>query len=141
VPHQVLDRDWTIGGTSSSLLRSLPPSGSMPTFTSANAGMYFDSGSCGDQFAVSDQHHRGGVGDGLGHRAQREHRVQAHRRLGRDVAIAEGLQIDRLAVLLDQDDRAGNATARDLGVEELGNAFEFSRRRGRDVGATRGGPM
>ena len=53
MPHQVLDRDRPFGGTSSS---SSPVS--TPTFTSAKAGMYFDSGSVMQQPPVLDQRHR-----------------------------------------------------------------------------------
>ena len=47
---------------------------------------------------------------------------------GVDVALAEALEIDRLAVTLDQDDGAGNFAGRDLLIEELVDAGEFFHR-------------
>src|ERR1700730_8872710 len=57
-------------------------------------------------------------GDRLGHREDAENGVVGHRRLGLDVAHPEELVIDRLAVLLDQQDRAGNLLGRDFVAED-----------------------
>ena len=66
------------------------------------------------QFAVVDQHHRGDRGDGLRHRIDLENRIRRHRPPGLGVQRAEAFEIDRLAVLLDQQDRAGNLARRDF---------------------------
>ena len=69
--------------------------------------------------AAIDQHHRGKTGDGFAERMQREDRIRRHVDPGIDVALAEPLEIDRLAVALDQDDGARNFPLRDLIVEKL----------------------
>ena len=66
------------------------------------------------QLAVVDQHHRGNRRDGLRHRIDLENRVRRHRLSGRGIPHAETFEIDRLAVLLDQEDRAGNLAGRDF---------------------------
>ena len=51
--------------------------------------------------------------------------LSGDRRLGHHVLHAEGFVIDRLAVLLDQDDRAGDLAGRDLILEELADLGEL----------------
>jgi hypothetical protein len=53
-----------------------------------------------------------------------EDRVRAHRHFGRDVADAEILRIDRLAVLLDQKDHAGDIAGRDFVADIVTDAIE-----------------
>jgi len=66
------------------------------------------------QLAILDQHHGGNRGDRLRHRIQAKDRIRVHRQFGRDIADAEIFGINRLAVLLDQEDRAGDLSGRDL---------------------------
>ena len=66
------------------------------------------------QLAVVDQHHRGNRGDGLRHRIDLENAIRRHRLAGRGVPHAETFEIDRLAVLLDQQDCAGNLAGRNF---------------------------
>ena len=75
--------------------------------------------------ALLDQLHRHDGGDRLGHREQAEDGLVGDRRLGHHVLHAEGFVIDRLAVLLDQDDRAGDLAGRDLVLEELADLGEL----------------
>ena len=65
---------------------------------------------------------------------KRKYRLRCHRSFGRNVLDAETFQIDRLAVLLDQHDRARQLPRCNLIVEKFGDAFEFVRRGGGDVG-------
>jgi hypothetical protein len=58
---------------------------------------------------------------------KRKDRVWCHRNFGLDGLDAETFQIDRLAVLLDQDDRARKLPCRNLIVEKFGDAFELGR--------------
>ena len=51
-----------------------------------------------------------------------------HRQFGRDVAHAEFLEIDGMAVLLDQQDRAGNLAGRDLVADVVADALQFRAR-------------
>ena len=72
-------------------------------------------------FAAVDQHHRRHTGNGLGDRMDREDRVRRHRRSLLDVPLAEGLEIDLLAVTLDQNDGAGNLAGGDFTIDEIVN--------------------
>ena len=75
--------------------------------------------------AVLDQLHRDDGGDRLGHREQAEDRLVGDRRLADDVLHAEGFVVDRLAMLLDQHDCAGDLAGRDLVLEELADLGEL----------------
>ncbi len=94
-------------------------------FDVGEGGNVFRNGIFEPELALFDQHHRDHAGDRLGHRKQAEDRVIGHRQPGRDVAHAEEFVIDRLAVLLDQQDRAGNLALRDLVAEVIADALEF----------------
>jgi hypothetical protein len=91
--------------------------------------------------AAIDQYHRRHAGDGLADRMNRKDGVRRHWRAGLDVALAEVLQIDRLAVALDQDDGARNPPRRDFAIEETLDRRQF---RNRELGPRRrpeiGGP-
>ena len=98
--------------------------------------MYFAIGIVELELALLDQRHRDHAGDGLGHREQAKDGLVGDRRLGDDVLHAEGFVIDRLAVLLDQDDGAGDLAGRDLVLEELadlGKLVLVEMRAGRNV--------
>jgi hypothetical protein len=101
------------------------------------------------KLAFVDQLHRHEARDRLAHRKQAEDGIIGHRQLGRDIAYAEEFAIDRLAVLLDQQDRAGDFSLRDLVAQivadtlkllriemrargNIEGTFRASRRRGRD---------
>jgi hypothetical protein len=73
------------------------------------------------ELAVLDEHHGRDAGDGLRHRIETEYGVRAHRKLGRDIADAEILEIDRLAMLLDQQDCARDFAGRDLVSDVIRN--------------------
>ena len=105
--------------------------------------------------AVLDQLHRHDGRDRLGQRRQAEDGLVRYRRLGHHVLHAEGLVIDILAALPDQDVRAGDLAGRHLVLEELGylrklvlietrsggnieRAFGADRRRGRQHQRTAG---
>ncbi len=49
----------------------------------------------------------------------RKDRILRHRRSRIRIALAEALEIDRLAVTLDQDDGAWNSPCRDFAVDEI----------------------
>ena len=72
-----------------------------------------------------DQHQRRDAGDGLGDRMDRKDRIRRHRRAGIDIALAEAFEIDRLAMLLDQHDRAGNPPRFDFAVDETVDRSKF----------------
>ena len=72
-----------------------------------------------------DQQHCRDRGDRLGHGEDAEYGVIRHRRFGRGVAHPEELVIDRLAVLLDQQDSAGNLFGRDFVAEEFADFLEL----------------
>ena len=98
--------------------------------------MYFDDGIVELELALIEQLHRHHGGDRLGHREQAEDGLVRDRRLGDDVLHAEEFVIDRLAVLLDQHDRAGDLAGRDLVLEELADLRELVRvemRAGRNI--------
>ena len=99
----------------------------MPTFMSANDGIYFDKGSDELELAGVDEHHRRQARDRLGHRMQRKDRVRRHGHAGPDVAHAKALQIEGAAMLLDQDNGARQFAGRYLVVEERGDALELCR--------------
>jgi hypothetical protein len=56
---------------------------------------------------------------------QRKDRIRRYLDAGLDIALAEPLEIDRLAMALDQEDGAGNLASRSLIIEELVDAREF----------------
>ena len=93
-------------------------------FCIRKGGNVFRHGIVERQLAVVDQHHRGNRGDGFRHRIDPEDRVRRHRQAGREVADAETLEIDRLAVLLDQQDRAGNLAGRDFVANVIADPIE-----------------
>src|SRR5260370_14860410 len=70
------------------------------------------------ELALVDQHHRRHAGDGLGDRMDREDGVRRHRRSLLDVALDEAFEIDRLAVVLDQHDGAGNSAGGNFAIEK-----------------------
>ena len=76
------------------------------------------------QLAVLDQHHDCDRGDRLGHRIDPEDGIRRHRQPGRDAAQPETFQIDLLAVLLDQQHRAGNLAARNLVADDVAKPIE-----------------
>jgi hypothetical protein len=77
------------------------------------------------ELALIDQHHRHERGDRLGHRIDSKQRVRRHRRLGRDIAHAEGFEIGRLTAALHQHDRARHLAVRNLRPEEFRHRAEF----------------
>ncbi len=81
------------------------------------------------QPAIIDQHHRRDAGNRLRHRMKRKDRVRRHGLLRGDIPNAEALEIDRSTVLLDQHDRAGKLSGRDLVRKEFGQTFQSRRRR------------
>src|SRR5215475_7209493 len=66
------------------------------------------------ELAVLHQHHRSHGGDWLRHRVKSKNGIRAHRQFGCDIAHAEILVENRFAVLLDQQYRARNFSARDF---------------------------
>src|SRR6185295_14762466 len=95
------------GRSAGTSFRTFWPSGVAeltPTFASANAGMNLEAGSASESLPASIN------------------------------IIAATLQIDRLAMLLDQHDGARQLPGCNLIVEKFGNAFELVWRRGGDVG-------
>jgi len=68
--------------------------------------------------AILDQCHRDNRGDRLGHREQSKDGLVGDRRFAHHILHAEGFVIDRLAMLLDQKDRAGDLAGRDLVPKE-----------------------
>jgi len=66
--------------------------------------MYLLTGSSSAILPLVDQHHRRHAGDDLGDGVNREDGIRRHRRARIDVTLAEGFEIDRLAVALDQND-------------------------------------
>jgi hypothetical protein len=75
--------------------------------------------------AVLDQLHRHDGGDRLGQRRQAEDGLVIDRRLRHHVLDPEGFVIDRLAMLLDQDVRAGDLAGLHLVLEERGDLREL----------------
>ena len=73
------------------------------------------------KLALLHEHHRGNGRDRFRHRVKAKDRVRAHGQFRRDVAAAEILEIDRLAVLLEQQDRAGKRAGRDLVPDVVGD--------------------
>jgi hypothetical protein len=90
-------------------------------------GNVFRNGIVELDLAFLEQHHRGHRGDGFGHREQAEDGLVGDRRLAHHILDAEGLVIDRLAVLLDQHDGAGDLAGRNLVLEELADLGELVR--------------
>src|ERR1035437_4931340 len=88
-------------------------------------GNVFGDGVAQRQLALIDQHHGGDAGDGLGHRKKTKDGVRRDRQLGLHITDAEGLQINWLPVLLNQDDRPGNFSGRYLVLEILSDALKF----------------
>ena len=87
------------------------------------------------ELAVLDQHHGDDRRDRLRHRVEAEDRIRRHRQFCRDVAHAKAFEIDRLAVSLDQENRAGNLSARDVVPDVIADARKsFGRKAARDVG-------
>ena len=105
-------------GTSSSTFSPLSSFFSTPTLAFANDGMYFATGSSSLSLPCIDQHHRRDAGDRLRHRIQAEDGVVGHRQPGRDIAHAEEFVINRLAMLLDQQNGARNLAVGDLAAEK-----------------------
>jgi hypothetical protein len=60
---------------------------------------------------------------------QRKDRIRRHLDIGIDIALAEPLEIDRLAMPLDQEDGAGNLAGLRLIIEEVVDARELFRDR------------
>ena len=99
-------------------------------------------------FAAVDQHHRRHAGNGLGDRMDREDRIRRHRRSFLDVALAEAFEKYRLAVVLDQNDGAGNVAGSDLAIDKIidgrklfprqHRVWRRPKRGGRDGGDRRG---
>src|SRR5665213_3378664 len=92
-----------------------------------------------------DQHHRRNRRDRLRHRIEPKDGVGGHRQLALGVAHAKILEIDRTAVLLDQEDGAGNPAGRNLVAEIVAGALQpggrkTGRRGGRRLGAAGLGP-
>jgi len=74
-----------------------------------------------DEPALLDEHHGGDRGERLGHRVQAKDRVLRHRRAGPRIALAEALEVRDLALARDEDDRTRVPTARNLGLQHLGD--------------------
>jgi len=74
--------------------------------------------------AVLDQHHRRDRGHRLRHRIKPEDAVRGHRQPCHHIAHAEILEIDRLAVLLDQQHGAGNFSGCNLVAEVVANTIK-----------------
>src|SRR4030081_2318104 len=70
-------------------------------------------------FALIDQHHRGHACDGLGDRMDRKDGVRRHRRSLLDVTLAEAFEINRLAVVLDQNDGAWDSSRGNFVIEKI----------------------
>ena len=88
----------------------------MPTLVSAKSGMYFDTGSVERQLALVDQHHRATLVIGL---VMEWSAKIVSGVIGSPVATSrtpKHLEIDRLAVLLDQDHSARQPAAGHLVV-------------------------
>jgi len=102
------------GCTSSSVLVPSSFFFSTPTFTFAKVRNVLRDWILEFELALIDQHHGGDAGDGFGHREQPEDRLIRHRLPGDDILHTDELMIDRLAVLLDQEDRTGDFAACDL---------------------------
>jgi hypothetical protein len=95
-------------GTNSRLRSPLSDCFSAPTLYVREGGNVFGDGVAQRQLALIDQQHRRDAGDGLGHRKKAKDGVWRDRQLGLHITDAEGLQIDWLPVLLNQDDRSRN---------------------------------
>ncbi len=129
VPQQVFDRDRA--------LRRLQVQRGLAGFVlSLDADLYvgegwnvLGQGIVERNAPVFDQHHGGHRGDRLRHRIEPKYGIGAHRRLGRDVANTEVLEISRFAVLLDQDDGARNLPGRDLVAKEVADPLQFRARK------------
>ena len=76
------------------------------------------------QPALVDQHHRGNRRNDLRHRIDLENGIRRHRLPGRWIPHAETFEIDRLAVLLDQQDRAGYLAGRDFVANVVANTIK-----------------
>jgi hypothetical protein len=114
-------------GTNSRLRSPLSDCFSAPTLYVREGGNVFGDGVAQRQLALIDQQHRRDAGDGLGHRKKAKDGVWRDRQLGLHITDAEGLQIDWLPVLLNQDDRSRNFSGRDLVLEILVNALKLLR--------------
>src|ERR1700682_2248103 len=124
------------GGTSSSALVPSSFFFSTPTFTFAKEGMYFAMGSSSASLPSSTNIIAATL---FGQREQSKDRLVRHRPLGDDILHAEELMIDRLAMLLDQKDRAGDLTGRHLVLEELADPSKLvpvEMRSGRNIEGT-----
>jgi hypothetical protein len=74
------------------------------------------------------EHHRGDGRERLGHGGDAEDRVGGHRRASGLVTEADRLGIGDAALPGDHDDRAGDASALDVGPQRLADAVEPRRR-------------
>jgi hypothetical protein len=83
------------------------------------------------QLSLLHQHQGRHRGDRLRHRVDAKQRVWRHRRLGRYVANAEALEVDRPAAPLHQHDDTRDVAGCNLGLEELGDVAELGPREAR----------
>ena len=117
MPHQVLDRHLAFDG------------GALETdFLILERGDVFRHGIGQQQPAFFVEGERGHGDDGLRHRGDPEDRVGGHRRAGRLVSEADGLQVRHAALARHEDDGAGDAAALDVGAQDLRDAVQALRR-------------
>ena len=121
VPQQIPDRDRALQRLELERILSCFIGKIDADFCIGKGRNVFRHGIIEGQLAVVDQHHRGDRGNGFRHRIDLENRVRRHRLAGRRVPHAEALEIDRLAVLLDQQDGAGNLAGGDFVAELVPN--------------------
>ena len=128
VAQQVLDGDRTVERLE--LQPGLPssPGFSTPTLVSANAGMYFERGSSSLSLPSSTSIIAATEVIGFDIEYRRKMVSAAHRNFGGDVAQAKTLEINRVAVLLDQNDGAGNLALSDLVAEIIADPRQLLRR-------------
>ena len=92
------------------------------------------------EFAFLHQHQDGHGGDRLGHRGDAEHGVAGHGLAGDDVAVAERIELDDLALAPDQGDEAGKVACFDHALEGTRDAIEgrLIKLRGTDIWGVHG---
>ena len=103
-----------IGRLAGTMRHAAASRSSTATVVFANVGMKSPTGVLEADLAFLDEHQDGDAGDGLGLRRDAEDRVGGHASAGFLVGPADGLLVDRLAVLQDQCDDAGDLAVVDV---------------------------